>query len=141
MTPTRLRPPPLRSAATMLDLARTCLADAAAADQPAERYVAAHLAALRGAAAVLASRAHAAGAGRPRRPVSAWALLGTLAPELGEWAAFFAAGAATRQAAEAGATGVVTQRDADDLLRDTATFLEVVAVTIEPARWRSVPVG
>jgi hypothetical protein len=140
MSPTRLRPPPSRSSVTMLDLAQTCLIEAAAAERPAERYVAAHLAALRGAAAVLASRAHA-GAGRPRRPVSAWALLGVLAPELAEWAAFFAAGAATRQAAEAGATGVVTQRDADDLLRDAETFLAVVAATIEPAPWRGIPVG
>lgn len=141
MSPIRLRPPPSRSVATMLDLARTCLAEAAAADQPAERYVAAHLAALRAAAAVLASRAHPSGVGRPRRPVSAWVLLGALAPELREWAAFFAAGAGTRQAAEAGAMGAVTQRDADDLLRDAETFLAVVTTTVATAGAHRAPVG
>jgi hypothetical protein len=50
-----------------------------------------------------------------------------VAPELSEWAAFFAAGAPRRAAAEAGRLGAVTTREADDLLRDAATFTALVA--------------
>ena len=59
---------------------------------------------------------------RRGRPVSAWRLLSDVAPELGEWAAFFAAGAGKRAAAEAGRP-VVSQREADDLIRDAERFL------------------
>jgi hypothetical protein len=105
---------------------------------PAERYAAAHLSALRSAAAVIAARArpttgpHAhpdsrpAAAPRRTRPLSAWVLLASVAPELAEWAAFFASGARKRAAAEAGLPGAVTAREADDLLRDAETFLAVV---------------
>jgi hypothetical protein len=57
-----------------------------------------------------------------------------LAPELAEWSAFFAAGAGKRQAAEAGATSAVSQREADDLMRDAETFLAVVASMLAPDR-------
>ena len=67
------------------------------------------------------------GPGRPparRRPQkNAWVLLAEVAPELGEWAGFFAAGAAKRAAAEAGSTRAVTEREADDLVRDADRFL------------------
>jgi len=49
-----------------------------------------------------------------------------VAPALAEWAAFFAAGAAKRAAAEAGLPRAVTTREADDLLRDSETFLGLV---------------
>jgi hypothetical protein len=49
-----------------------------------------------------------------------------MAPELGEWATFFAAGAAKRAAAEAGLSRAVTEREADDLVRDVGAFLTVV---------------
>lgn len=95
-------------------------------DDPGARYARAHLAALRAAAAVLAAR------GRPGRRRSggvrsAWVLLAEVAPELAEWAAFFAAGAGKRAAAEAGLRGVVTDREADDLVREAETFLGIVA--------------
>lgn len=92
------------------------------ASTPGERYAAAHLAALRGAAAVLATRA------RPRRSASgsAWDLLPRVAPELGEWAAFFGAGSAKRQAAEAGLSTVVSAREADDMVRQASAFLDLV---------------
>ena len=53
-------------------------------------------------------------------------LLGQVAPELGEWATFFAAGAGKRAAAEAGLSRAVTEREADDLVRDVGSFLAVV---------------
>lgn len=110
-------------AVALVEQARQGLLDADYASDPADRYVGAHLAALRAAAAVLAVRA------RPRgraRPTSAWTLLPGVAPELAEWAAFFAAGSATRIAAQAGVTRLVTARDADDLVRQTGQFLVLV---------------
>lgn len=115
---------------TLLDLAHRGLADAAGTTAPGERYALAHLAALRAAAAVLACRAQPLGAARRIRPRPVWALLAEVAPEMGEWAAFFAAGAVKRAAAEAGLTGVVTPREADDLLRDAGSFLAVVETTL-----------
>jgi hypothetical protein len=47
-------------------------------------------------------------------------------PELGEWATFFAAGAAKRAAAEAGLSHAVTEREAADLVRDVGAFVSVV---------------
>jgi hypothetical protein len=121
----------------LLVLARRCLVEAGLAGRPGDRYAAAHLAALRAAAAVLAARAQPAGPGgqgrqgrRSRRPTSAWVLLAQVAPELGEWAAFFAAGARKRAAAEAGLSGAVSVREADDLLRDAETFLALVETTL-----------
>ncbi|MEJ7702327.1 MAG: SAV_6107 family HEPN domain-containing protein [Geodermatophilaceae bacterium] len=119
----------------LLGQAQAGLAEAAQLRPAGERYARAHLAALRGAAAVLAARAHpdthsGTGAVRRRRLRSAWDLLCEVAPEMGEWAAFFAAGAAKRAAAEAGVSRAVTDREADDLVRDVETFLAVVATTV-----------
>jgi hypothetical protein len=49
-----------------------------------------------------------------------------VAPELGEWAAFFAACSATRAAAEAGIARLVGRREADDLLRQSEEFVALV---------------
>ena len=117
-------------AGTLLALARRGLVEAMSLERPAERYATAHLAALRAAAAVLACRARPAGTGRRSRPTSAWVLLSEVAPELAEWAAFFAAGARKRAAAEAGLPSAVTAREADDLVRDAETFLAVVETTL-----------
>ena len=95
------------------------------------RYACAHVAALRAAAALLAARARPA-AGRRRPQKNAWVLLAEVAPELGEWAGFFAAGAAKRAAAEAGSTRAVTEREADDLVRDADRFLGVVEQSLGP---------
>jgi SAV_6107-like HEPN len=106
-----------------LDRARASLIEATMAESPADRYVAAHVAALRIAAAVLAGRT---GPASRRGQRNAWSLLAKVAPELSEWAAFFAAGAGKRAAAEAGLRRAVSSREADDLLRDAERFLVVV---------------
>ena len=104
------------------------LRDAVVARDVPTRYACAHVAALRAAAALLAARARPAGSpGARRRPQkNAWVLLAEVAPELAEWATFFAAGAAKRAAAEAGSTRAVTEREADDLVREADRFLAVV---------------
>ncbi len=110
------------TALDLLDRADRGLSAGEAARTAGERYVAAHLAALRCAAAVLAVR------GRPthRGPANVWAVLPRVAPELAEWSAFFAAGAPRRAAVEAGRPEAVTAREADDLLRDATAFTALV---------------
>jgi len=116
------------AARELVATARRGLLEATLADRHAERFAAAHLCALRAAAAVLAARARPSAS--RRRPSSVWALLPDVAPELAEWAAFFEAGAGKRAAAEAGLEHVVTPREADDLLREADTFLGLVETTL-----------
>lgn len=120
----------IQAALDLLVLARQGLAEASATVVSTDRYTAAHLSALRSAAAVVAARARPGDRGQRRGPRSVWALLPEVAPELGEWAAYFAAGARKRAAAEAGLRGAVTTREADDLLRDADTFLGLVEVAL-----------
>jgi hypothetical protein len=96
------------------------------------RYAHAHLAALRATAALLAARARPdVPQPRRRRPQrNAWVLLAEVAPELAEWAAFFSQGAAKRDAATSGARGAVTEREADDLVREADRFLALVEETL-----------
>jgi len=108
-----------------LTRAAQSLSEAVAARDVATRYACAHVAALRAAAALLAARARPeAGRRRPQR--NAWVLLAEVAPELAEWASFFAAGAPKRAAAEAGSVRAATEREADDLVRDADRFLALV---------------
>ena len=116
--PSRVAP----SALALMESARHGLAAAEDERTAAARYVSAHLAALRAAAAVVAARAEPP-AGRRKRPQSVWELLPKVEPALREWSAFFAAGAAKRAAAEAGLPRAVSAREADELLRDAGIFL------------------
>jgi hypothetical protein len=111
------------SALALMASARHGLASAQDEASAGARYVAAHLAALRAAAAVVAARAEPGVSSRRKRPQSVWELLPRVEPALCEWAAFFAAGAGKRAAAEAGLQRAVSAREADDLLRDAATFV------------------
>ncbi|MEW2525209.1 SAV_6107 family HEPN domain-containing protein [Streptomyces sp. NPDC047071] len=115
------------AALELLAQARAGLDEAARLDPPNERYATAHLAALRTAAAVLAARGRPELSPRRRQRIrSAWEVLPEIAPELTEWSALFASGAARRARAEAGIQGAAGVRDADDLLRDAAMFLRLV---------------
>jgi hypothetical protein len=109
----------------LIETARRGLAEAEGQGDPGTRYICAHLAALRAAAAIVAARGEPGAGGRRRRPRSVWELLPQVEPTLGEWAAFFAASAAKRAAAEAGLPRAATAREAEDLLRDAATFVSV----------------
>lgn len=103
--------------------ARSALATAELAATPTQRFAQAQLAAIRAAAAVLSVR------GRNQRPggTSIWLLVSDRVPELQEWADFFGTTQAKRQAVTAGnPETVVSEREADDLLRDASTFVALV---------------
>ncbi|RKS74593.1 uncharacterized protein (UPF0332 family) [Actinomadura pelletieri DSM 43383] len=122
-------PRPTHTAEGQLHAARMGLAEAAEATSPAVRYVCAHLAALRAAAAVLAAK-EPLETHRRGRPRSVWVLLPEAEPALREWAAFFAAGADKRAAAEAGLPRAVTPREAEELLHDADVFVTLVEDTL-----------
>ncbi|MDJ0383363.1 SAV_6107 family HEPN domain-containing protein [Streptomyces sp. G-G2] len=121
------------AAVELLDKARRGLAEAARLPRANERYATAHLAALRTAAAVLAARGRPEPVHPRRRPRirSAWEVLPQVAPELTEWSALFASGAARRARAEAGIADAASTRDADDLVRATGMFLRLVERMLE----------
>lgn len=118
-----------RQAADLLADAGRGLGSAIRATGTGERYAAAHLAALRAAAALLAARAKP---GRGRWG-NAWDLLAAAAPDLAEWAAFFKAGAGKRQLAEAGIDRTISPREADDMVRQAAEFLDLVEARMTTA--------
>lgn len=134
----RPAPRPAHTAVGQLQAARTGLAEAAEATTPAVRYVCAHLAALRAAAAVLASR-EPVETHRRGRPRSVWVLLPEAEPALREWAAFFAAGADKRAAAEAGLPRAVTVREAEELLHDAEIFVSLVEDSLGIAGQTALP--
>ncbi|WP_457033959.1 SAV_6107 family HEPN domain-containing protein [Kitasatospora sp. P5_F3] len=127
-----IHPVPRRAAAppAALDLLRHAeltLIQSRQYEDPLQRYATAHLAALRTTAAVLAVRGRPEKRTRRRQAIrSAWEVLPEVAPELAEWAVYFAAGARRRAAAEAGIRHAATARDADDLIRNTALYLRLV---------------
>jgi len=118
-------------AATHSYLARAAesLREAITCTDVPQRYALAHVAALRTTAALLAARAQPMPVQR-RRQKNAWVLLAEVAPEFTEWATFFSAGAGKRAAAEAGSRRAVTEREADDLVRDADRFLALVETSL-----------
>ncbi len=125
MTAAPLRRPPVPTASPavleLLGRAHTTLEGACRTTDAEERYRDSHLGALRAAAALVAARTAPAARSRPR---SVWQVLPGLAPELGEWASFFAACSAQRSVLDRG--GWIPAREADDLLRQAEMFLEIV---------------
>lgn len=130
--PTDVHPVPRRAPAppAALDLlaqAETGLGEASTLTDQGDAYVAAHLAALRAAAAVLAVRGRPETSARARARIrSVWEVLPEIAPELAEWSLLFAASAERRARIDAGIRGVVTRQDADDLISAAGYFLRLV---------------
>jgi hypothetical protein len=130
------RPQVTAGALLLMERSGRGLLQACDARTSAERYVAAHLAALRAAAAVLAVRGRAS---RRRGPSNVWEVLARVAPDLGEWAAFFAATASRRVAVEIGHGEIIESRQADDLLRDAVSFHLLVQELLGLPRGTVVP--
>ena len=92
-----------------------------------ERFSHAHLAALRGGAAILATR------GRPggrRPPRTVWDMLDVVAPELGRWSDYFAAGACLRSAIEAGRFDSVSDERAEQALCAAEDFVDELRILL-----------
>ncbi|WP_018156160.1 SAV_6107 family HEPN domain-containing protein [Demetria terragena] len=109
----------------LIDRSRSGLRAACHAQGAGERYTLAHLAALRAAGAMLAAQGRV---GRRARPRSVWELIPAAVPEFTEWAAFFAGSGRRRQAIERGVQ--VSTREADDLVRQSETFLDLVCAQL-----------
>jgi hypothetical protein len=141
MTGTALAVRPLSdTSAAYLQRAAASLREAITSTDAGLRYAHAHVAALRATAALLAARATPVPARRGRAVQrNAWVLLAQVAPEFAEWAAFFSAGAAKRAAAEAGSARAVTEREADDLVRDADRYLGLVEESLGMTRHLPLP--
>ncbi len=125
-----LHPGRVDGAVDLLSAAAESLASAHWASTVHGRSAGTRLAVLRAAAAVLAVRGHrSAGPSAEVRasssgPVDVWSLLPRVAPELTEWADFFAAVLPT---GGGHLDGPATVREADDLLRQGEEFVQLVA--------------
>lgn len=120
--PRRPAPP---EAASLLTQAGQGLAEVGRESTAVGRFVAAYASALRAGAAILAAK------GRPHRraakPQSTWTLLAEAAPEVRQWAEYFAAHSTTHAAAQAGITRRVSAESAEELRRRTADFVALAA--------------
>lgn len=122
------------SALALLEAALHGLAAAECEASAEGKYVGAHRAASRAAAALVDARGGAASLGR--RPQSVWELLQQVEPTLSEWAGFFASGTGKRAAVEAGLPRAVSLREANDLLQDAETFVSIVENVLAIAKRR-----
>ena len=113
-----------------VELVARCDAELLAAQlatDPAERFLHAHLAALRLAGALL----EAEGARPPRgRPRSAWDRLTAAVPGCAAWAAFFTTGARVRAAIDAGRPDTVDDAFASTWVAAAEDFRDVVCVRL-----------
>lgn len=110
------------------------LLEAELAERPSDRYLAAQLAALRIGALIVRLRS-----AQVRFPSHLWSLVTAVAPEFGEWAAFFAATETKREAVRSGATTIVSEREAADLLRDAGLFYQQLHTRLTAQAGRSRP--
>ncbi|GAB2454748.1 SAV_6107 family HEPN domain-containing protein [Xylanimonas ulmi] len=113
----------------LLGLADAELVEAARADDPADRFVHAHLAALRSAAALVELR------GRPGPRSGArtvWEMLAKVEPALAAWSVYFASGARLRAAVDAGHGEEVGAPRADELMACAEDFRDEVAMVVDP---------
>ncbi|GAB3302364.1 hypothetical protein EK0264_01850 [Epidermidibacterium keratini] len=129
------------TSAGYLTAAWRAIAEASAATSAAQRFELAQVAAVRAASAVIADESLA---GRVRRcgpsgGGSLWRLLGSCVPELAEWADFFAATAPLRRGLRSArsAEPVISERMADDLLRDADRFAHEVRAWLLRRRTRT----
>jgi hypothetical protein len=115
--------------ARLLARADASAAASSASGDAAERFLHAHLAALRSAAAVVALR------GRPSRRSGArsvWDMLALVEPGLAAWSGYFASGARLRAAVDAGHGEEVAPERADELVACAEDFRDEVGILVDP---------
>ncbi|MCL1800365.1 MAG: SAV_6107 family HEPN domain-containing protein [Promicromonosporaceae bacterium] len=127
--------PIFRASASAKSLLETCdveLGRAAVALDPADRYIAAHLAAVHAACAFIDLIA-----GKPdRNRRSVWERLVAIDRNWQPWAAYFAGGTKLRRALEIGVP--VASKVADEMTAHAEDFRDEIAMAIDPAcEWPS----
>lgn len=119
------RRPASPEAASLLTQAWHGLADAAREITPSDRFIASYLSALRAGAAILVAK------GRPHRraakPQSTWTLLASAAPEVAQWAEYFAARSTLHAAAQSGLTRRVGAVATEELRHRAEEFVALAA--------------
>ncbi|QAY62328.1 colicin transporter [Xylanimonas allomyrinae] len=135
--PAPVAPPVVPGAvARLLVLADAELAEAADASDPADRFLHAHLAALRSAAAVVELR----GQPGPRSGVrTVWEMLAKVEPSLAAWSVYFASGARLRASVDAGHGEAVSAERAAELVACAEDFRDEAAMIVDPAAGFSRP--
>lgn len=88
-----------------------------------EKFIRAHMAALRAAAAALALSPPETKRGKVK---SAWVQLAELGPQWAPWVEFYTASAQTRAAIEAGLLREIAERDVEQAVQVASQFLHVV---------------
>ncbi|MFD6177000.1 SAV_6107 family HEPN domain-containing protein [Isoptericola sp. NPDC060282] len=121
--------PPSPEVVSLLDRSDAELAQASTASDPADRFVHAHLAALRAAAAVVALRGRPSARSRAR---SVWDMLALVEPDLAAWSGYFASGARVRAAVEAGLEPEVDAHRAAELVACAEDFRDEVGLLVDP---------
>ena len=122
--------PLFRASAAARALLATCdneLAAAAVALDPAHRYIAAHIAAVRAASAYV----DLVGSAPKRVKKSVWEQLVAIDPVWVPWAAFFSAGTRTRRAVEMGIPVAIAT--ADEMTAFAEDFRDEIAMAIDPS--------
>lgn len=125
-------PPVPRAATDLVSKGDAELLASQLASDAAERFVHAHLGALRLAGAVLAASGAAPQRGRAK---SAWQQLRTAEPSMSRWAAYFESGARVRAAVAAGRPEVVDDALASRWAAAAEDFRDVVSehLGVEPS--------
>ncbi len=113
------------SALALLESARHGLADAGDTPDPGGKYVAAHLAALRAAAAVVTAKAEPGQGRRRSAPRSVWELLPRVEPDAGRVGRVLRRRGREAGRRRGGLSRAVSASEADDLLRDAEIFLSL----------------
>lgn len=144
----KIRPTPTRQALALLESARQGLASGNRHPSAADRWVAAHLAALRAAAAIVEARTDHGRPGGRSAPKSVWEQLPKAEPALSGWAEYFST-AGQRNASGRRCHYSVSRREASKLLRNAETFVsiaegalvlaapEYAPITVRPTRFWS----
>ncbi|WP_345001901.1 SAV_6107 family HEPN domain-containing protein, partial [Tsukamurella soli] len=119
-----------RGSLGMLDRADQFLSRAGGAPRPEDQYREIYLAALRGAAAVLAERETGARRGSASR--NAWVRLAKVAPAYAEWVSYFTAVSGLVAALEVASGRSVSDGDVAALHARVQTFLNLIEDELAP---------
>lgn len=110
----------------LLERADHLLVEAGVESAPSDRFLTAYLAALRGAAAVIALVAPAPSVRRRRGTGGAWQTMARLAPEFTMWSDYFAEYSPLRAAIMAGVSRPMPSERADEFFARVTAFLHDV---------------